>query len=172
MREEAAYLLDRALGFFLVPVAYVTEYNGERGAVVFYVKGASPSEDLKEYDPSWVMKAGVLDYIMCQTDRHTGNFLTHPDDPKRPILIDNGLGFPEADYWQWSPFVEAIYDVPITDDIRKSLRVTVKDNAVWKDIAELVGKVAANKARERAKEILANGMIKKPETAVTQEAGS
>lgn len=172
LREEAAYLLDRALGFFLVPVAYVTEYNGERGAVIFYVKGASPSEDLKEYDPSWVMKAGVLDYIMCQTDRHTGNFLTHPDDPKRPILIDNGLGFPEADYWQWSPFVEAIYDVPITDDIRKSLRVTVKDNAVWKDIAELVGKVAANKARERAKEILANGMIKKPETAVTQEAGS
>ena len=159
LREEAAYLLDRALGFNLVPVAYVTDFNDERGAVVCYVKGAAPSENINEYDPAWIMRAGVLDYIMMQTDRHTGNYLTHPDDPKRPILIDNGLGFPVADFVQWSPFVEAVIGKEIPTDILADLRVLVGDSAIWKDIATLVGQAAADKALARAKELIDNGAV-------------
>jgi hypothetical protein len=159
LREEAAYLLDRLLQFYLVPVAFVTEYNKEAGAVVYYVKGSKPSEDVSEYDTLWVAKAGTLDFIMCQTDRHTGNYRTHPDDDKRMILIDNGLGFPEDDYLQTSPFVEAMAGKQLPKEVVMALKACVKDKAVWDEIKELVGETAQDKALERAKLLLETGVM-------------
>jgi hypothetical protein len=96
---------------------------------------------------------------MDQTDRHTGNYLTHPDDPKRPILIDNGLGFPEKDYQQWSPFIDWAKGKTLPDDVLKVLKICVADRATWKDITELVGETASAKAQSRARLILDGGMV-------------
>jgi len=158
-REEAAYLLDRSLHFFMVPVAYVAEVNDEQGAAVFYVMGNEPATDISQYDPAWVERAAVLDYIMQQTDRHAGNFFTHPDDAKRIILIDNGLGFPATDLYFRSPFVDAMKGKPLSDESRKAIQHCLRDAATWTDIGDLLGPEACDLAHGRAEELLENGVI-------------
>lgn len=158
-REEAAYLLDRSLKFFLVPVAYVAEVSDEQGAAVYYVMGNEPATDLSQYDPAWVERAAVLDYIMQQTDRHAGNFFTHPDDEKRMILIDNGLGFPTTDQYFRSPFVDVMKGKPLSDETRAAIQHCLRDAATWTDIEDLLGQEACELARGRAEELLENGII-------------
>jgi len=155
--EEAAYLLDRALGFMLVPVAYVAEGgDGEIGAAIYYTFTASPGSNIKEYDPAWVERAAVFDYITGQTDRSEPghNYLNHPDDPTRPVLIDNGLSFPADDHELKSPFVDAWAGRPISDETLNAVMKLLGDSAVWADIAALVGTAAAVRARYNAQRLL------------------
>ena len=159
-REEAAYLLDRALGFALVPVAYVAEANDEKGAVVYYSLGNQPGKPVEQYAPEWIERAAVLDYIQAQTDRNTTNWLTHPDDPARMLLIDNGLGFPVDDQIETSsPFARAWVGNPFAPETGAAIKRLLGDAATWHDITALLGDQAAAKAYECAREILASGMI-------------
>jgi 2'-5' RNA ligase len=148
-REEAAYLLDRSLGFFLVPVAYVATVGDEEGAVLYYTAGAGEPKPAEEYALQWIERAGVLDYAMSQLDRHDGhNYLTHPDDPERMVLIDNGLAFPsDPKQFCQSNFCEAQYGKPLSAGILRQMQLAYNDHATWKDIAALVGSEAADKAR-------------------------
>lgn len=166
VREEAAYLLDRSLGFMLVPVAYVADVDDEMGAALFYSIGSTPSEDISSYAPEWIERAAVVDYIMSQQDRHPGNFLTHPDDPTRPILIDNSLGFPTNDeLYCASPFCEAMVNKPLSPDVMKAMQVCYDDAAAWQDITDLVGQVAVSKARDEClARLLQLGMVTHYET--------
>ncbi len=163
-REEAAYLLDRSLNFYLVPVSYVASVDDEVGAVIYYSQHSSDSKDVGEYNPIFVERAGVLDYIMCQIDRHTGNFRTHPDEPDRPVLIDNGLAFPVDDKTCYSPFIDAIRGKDLSPDTKRLLYICTLDMATWDDIRRLVGDEACNSAYERAVQVLALGMIPVEET--------
>lgn len=158
-REEATYILDRAMDFYLVPVAYVAVVDDEDGAVIHYVVGNRPSLDVSEYDPEWVEKAAILDYITYQTDRHEGNWLTHPDDDGRPVLIDNGLAWPSTDIPCYSPFVKAWIGKTFSDGAMNQLRLLVGDADVWSDINDLVGEDATKMAIVRANSILQQGMI-------------
>lgn len=158
-REEAAYLLDRSLNFYLVPVAYVADINDERGVVIHYSLNTSVSKDVYDYAPMWMERVAVLDYIMGQTDRHTGNFLTHPDEPDRPILIDNGLSFPSDEIACFSPFVDAMRGKPLSSETSRFLQVCVADMATWGDIERLIGADATLLAHSRAERVLALGMI-------------
>lgn len=162
VREEAAYLLDRSLGFYLVPVAYVAEADGEVGAAIYYSMGAGwPETTITEYGPVWVERAAVLDYIMSQTDRgYKHNYLTHPDDPTRMILIDNGLGFPEDEGIQCdSPFCSVMNEFPLSPETLAAIKACLNDIATWRDIAALIGGKAAGKARACAQELFDNGRI-------------
>lgn len=162
VREEAAWLLDRELNEpdnFLVPVAYVTEVDEQEGAALHYVTGREAAQSVSEYAPEWVERAGVLDYIAGQTDRHGGNWLTHPDDDGRPILIDNGMAFPVTSRPINSPFVDALRDRVLSSEMLLSLKQVVGNKALWQDIKGLVGKEAASTAWERASQLLQDGVI-------------
>lgn len=166
-REEAAYLLDRSLGFYLVPVAYVAECNGEMGAALYYSVGSQGSKDATEYDPQWIERAAVLDYIERQLDRNSGNWLTHPDDPQRPLIIDNGLSFPNDPSAQaYSPFCAAMVDKPLSNEALAAIKQCIGDAATWKDITDLVGAQAAEIARACAVKLLQEGKINDPQGAI------
>jgi hypothetical protein len=158
-REEAAYLLDRSLGFYLVPVAYVAEVDDEKGAALYYTFGAGPSRELDQYAPFWMERAAVLDFVAGQTDRHVGNWLTHPDDAGRPVMIDNGLAFPVEDLHCISPFCEAMIGKPLEPAVMAALRMCLADTSTWADIRRLVGPVAAQRALACVAELLSGGMI-------------
>jgi len=156
VREEAAYLLDRSLGFNLVPLAYVAESHGERGAVIYYTGGATTPKPLTAYSPEWMERAAVLDYIMSQQDRgELHNYLTHPDDPARPVLIDNGLTFPvDQEIYCESPFCQVMLGRPLSEPTLQAISVLQGDEATWKDIKALIGDPAVDKARACAQRLL------------------
>ena len=170
LREEAAYLLDRSLKFFMVPVAYVASVDDEHGAALYYVMGNDPATDMDNYDPEWVERAAIEDYIMQNTDRHAGNYLTHPDDPRRPVLIDNGLSFPATDQYFRSPFVDAMQGEGFSEESLDAIEHCLRDAATWTDIRDLVGEEACELAQTRAEELLEEGGI--PDEAPTTIAGT
>lgn len=148
--EEATYLADRAMEFYLVPVAFTAKVGDEEGAVVYYTGGASPSHSVSGYDPVWVERAAVLDYIVGQVDRHSKNWLTHPDDDRRPVLIDNGLTFPVTNLFIQSQFVAAMSGKKLSSAVLDRIDLLRNDPGAWADIEELVGSTATNLARARA----------------------
>lgn len=170
LREEAAYLLDRSLGFFLAPLAYVAESNDELGAAVMYSPGAPLGKAHGDYDPAWLEKAAVFDYISGQTDRGSvgHNYLTHSQDETRPVLYDNGLSFPaSADRECNSGFCNAQGSQPVSDSIMQALVMCKGDASCWTDIANLVGKDAAALAMGRLQKVIDAKCI-----AYTEDAAS
>lgn len=162
VREEAAYLLDRSLGFYLVPVAYVAEADDEVGAAIYYTFDAGQGLPVEQYAPAWIERAAVFEYITAQQDRHDlgHNYMTHPDDPTRPILIDNGLGFPaNEDLYCNSPFCAVMVNRPLSSGVLAAIARCLMDTATWNDIAVLVGTTAANHARTCAQRLLDEKMI-------------
>jgi hypothetical protein len=173
--EEACYLLDRALNFMLVPVSFVAESNDEKGAAIHWVLNSGQPVHADEYAPMWIEKAAALDFIAGQADRTHDphklnlNYLTHPDDPTRPVLIDNGLSFPTPDSTLTlaSDFVNAWGVKPFGLEVTAALNA-VQDNLVlWKRIGNLVGQPAADLAKARLDQIVHDGQL--PPTAETSQ---
>jgi hypothetical protein len=161
-REEAAYLVDRTMEMYLVPVSYVYDLDGNMGAAMYYVRGNDPIQDVSAYDDKWVEMAAVLDYVVCQVDRGMHNWLTHPDDPRRPILIDNSLTFPTQDSEHTKPnsaFVDAWRNKGISPRNLDALQLLSRSSALWRDVEECVGKDAVALAKDRVNKLLANGVI-------------
>ena len=166
-RAEANYLLDRELApdedHYLVPVTYLAEVDGELGSVQHYIQGREPRKAGDEYGPEWTEQAAVFDYISGQVDRMKNNNLTHPDDHRRPILIDNDLSFPHDETPKTrirSTFVEAARGNPISDRMMEQIELVYGNNALWEDIDDCLDDPDAGElARERAKELLRTGII-------------
>ena len=160
LREEAAYVLDRMLKWFLVPVAYAATANDEKGAAIYFAKQnggkAKPPED---YDHEWIEKAGVFDYITCQKDRgYKHNYLTHPDDAGRMILIDNGLCFPAGGTGQChSPFENLAYDYELSESTITDLNMALSDVAGWLYLTALVGPSAVEGVQSRMQSVINDG---------------
>lgn len=167
--EEAAWQIDRALDFYLVPLAYVAEVDGERGAVIHYVRGNQNPHEADHYGREWVMRAAALDYLIGQTDRgrdpgKNSNYFTHPDDQTRPILLDNGLSFPNATCPRpirsvfidaWRGWGNAAFSAEVMDALS-----LLKDNPVaWNCVADLVGNGPADLAKARLDKMLAMGCL-------------
>ena len=164
-RAEAAYLLDRELApdekHYLVPVAYITEIDGEIGSVQHYVIGRQDREDVSAYGQEWIEQAAVLDYIMGQVDRNGKNWLTHPHDTKRPVLIDNDLSFsPDKDETLHSTFVDAMTGRPLTQKTLDAIYLAIGSHDLWEDLQDcLEDEAAVANAKARAAELYMNGMI-------------
>lgn len=161
VREEAGYLLDRSLGTMLVPVAYVTEANDEEGAAVYYTFGMLPPRRPDEYGIDWIERAAIFDYVASQQDRgYHHNYGTHPDDPDRMILFDNGLSFPIfEDKHCRSPFCDLMLGKPLSDAALTMLVHCKYDVMAWNDITALVGPLAAGKAKACLQRLLNEKMI-------------
>ena len=79
-RERAAYLIDNQLGFGLVPEVVIAQYGSDVGSLQSWVDPAYHiSGDYMEFidglDYDQRIKAGLLDIIIGNTDRHGKNFL-------------------------------------------------------------------------------------------------
>lgn len=161
LREEAAYLLDRALSFYCVPLAYVAESNDELGAAVMYSPGAPMGKAHGNYDPAWIEKAAVFDAISGQTDRGSvgHNYLTHSQDDTRPVLYDNGMAFPAGDRECNSGFCNAFSGQPLSESTMQALVMCKGDASAWTDITNLVGKAAADAALARLQGLMDTQML-------------
>lgn len=160
-REEAAYLIDRSLGFMLVPVSYVAESYGEVGAAVYYTHEMLDARIPNQYSMYWIERAGVLDYVLGQHDRGLAhNYKTHPDDPSRMILFDNGLCLSSKDgSYVKSPFTDLITGLPLSDEVMLCLKRCMNDASTWIDVIELVGLDAVMSCKMRISKLLTNGVI-------------
>jgi 2'-5' RNA ligase len=173
LREEAAWLVDQALtddDHHLVPLAYVIDLDGEDGSVLYYSRDHDDAQDTSAYGPEWIELAAVLDFIIGQTDRGMHNWLTHPDDPKRPLLIDNGLAFPAPGSPRQivSAFIEAQGDKPISSEVLQAVALLCGDKSLWHDLETMLGKNAALMGQQRACELRDHGAISvSSETAET-----
>lgn len=161
VREEAAYLLDRCLGVYLVPLAYIAEVEGERGAALHYVRGNEPRQNVTEYATVWIESAAVLDFVNGQTDRMAHNWLTHPQDETRPILIDNGLTYSVTPRPIHSAFVDAWAGQLLSASTLQALKQCQGD-VVWRDIEAIVGAEAAHQAKERLRILIEQEKIPIP----------
>lgn len=99
--ERAAYLLDRELGFGMVPVVVLRKWQGRRGAAVVWVPDAIDESDrrdqgLKPADPLILGRQKALmrvfDALILNTDRNLSNQLITPADWQLH-LIDHSRSF-------------------------------------------------------------------------------
>lgn len=170
VREEAVYLIDRSLGFFLVPVTWVAEADDEEGAVVWYSMGNQPANPPDQYDPKWTVRAAVLDYVISQQDRKLcHNYLTVVDEPDRPLLYDNGYSLPEnPELYCESLFCAQWLNQPLPSDVIEAMRQCKGDASAWADVQSLIGKQATQKALTCLQRLIDEGMI----TSETSHHGS
>jgi len=91
-RERAAYLVDKFLGFELVPPTIIREIEGEVGSFQQYIQDAKSGYEVDKNEIKMVemIKMRVFDYIIWNTDRFGSNFLVKG---KKLWAIDNGLSF-------------------------------------------------------------------------------
>jgi len=93
-RERAAYLVDRFLGFGLIPPTVIREIDGEIGSMQQFIPDAkteyqvSKDELAGDSSQQQLMKLWILDYIICSSDRKDNLF-----KDGKIWAIDNGLSF-------------------------------------------------------------------------------
>ena len=168
-RAEAVYLLDRELASdgkrYLVPLSYMAQNGDEEGSVQHYISHRKPRKTVVSYEPEWIERAAVLDYISGQLDRKQKNYLTHPYNEKRPILIDNELSFsPDPDKRVKSSFVEAMRGEPLSETTLDMIYLALGNRDLWEDLlACLDDEQAVENARNRAQQLLDEGMLPKAE---------
>jgi hypothetical protein len=169
-RSEAVYLLDRELASdekrYLVPLSYMAQNGNDEGSVQHYISHRKPRKTVVSYEPEWIERAAVLDYISGQLDRKQKNYLTHPYNEKRPILIDNELSFsPDPNKRVKSSFVEAMRGEPLSETTLDMIYLALGNRDLWEDLlACLDDEQAVENARERAQQLLDEGMLPKAES--------
>jgi hypothetical protein len=86
--DVAAYELDKMLGLNMVPVTVEKRYEGEKGAVQWWIENAMTEGDRKEkgLEPpdkdAWnqaIFKVRLFDNLIYNIDRNLGNLLITPD---------------------------------------------------------------------------------------------
>jgi hypothetical protein len=98
--ERAAYLLDRALGLDMVPVAVLRSRRGDDGALVDWVENASHQSEMPREPTSQEMiylgrqkkLMRLFDALIANTDRRPPNWLIGDEDWKL-YLIDHSRAF-------------------------------------------------------------------------------
>jgi len=90
-RERAAYLVNKFLGFDLIPATVIREIDGEVGSLQEFIPDTKAYDG--ELDKFSLIDLGLLDYINFNRDRHPANLLTEKTNNKKIYAIDNGLTF-------------------------------------------------------------------------------
>jgi len=99
--ELAAYRMDRLLGIGLVPVTVLRTIGNEIGSVQYWIERAMTMQEAVEHGlsprhpeqlPAQVMAMYVLDAIIDNRDRNTGNMLVRPQTDEL-FLIDHSRSF-------------------------------------------------------------------------------
>ena len=123
--ERASYLVDKFLGFNLVPTTVIREVNGEIGSMQEFVFESTVGLEiddklLKTNYRDALKKMWVFDYIVWNGDRHDANFLVNSDGLH---AIDHGLTF-VREHIQPSIY-EDFYDESMPEDIIRNLNIVL-----------------------------------------------
>ena len=135
-REVCSYLVDRALGFDLVPPTVARELADlGPGSAQAWVDARTGWKWLAdgEYDyrkdvhNPWLHRLAALDFVTGQIDRHANNFIV--DAEKRVYAIDNGYAFPAEDdrKWFWSNVGKRLVGTPIHPLVRAEIAAADPD---------------------------------------------
>lgn len=119
-REAATYSVAKVLNLtHLVPVTVEKDYNGRVGSVQHWKEDAQAAKFvLDKYDGDEDLSlSAAFDFLICNTDRHEGNWMVGNADGKL-TLIDHGLNFPtnELDHFDSELFARAMRKkMPVPD---------------------------------------------------------
>jgi len=95
--ERAAYIINEMLGLGLVPSTILHLVDGEVVSAMKWVRGKRPCQP----QPPLLE---MFDYLICNTDRHGGNWLVKPSG--RVWAIDNAYSFRDYRYADDFDYVE------------------------------------------------------------------
>src|SRR5579864_1116178 len=124
-REAAAFRIDRALGFNLVPLTVVRDIDKEVGSAQSWV---DIEGSLYGYLKADQARLAVLDYILGNTDRHVFNWRTQTDG--RPSAIDNGLCLPlDTSEPLRSRWIHQLRDEDLPDAVMKEIALLTAKRA-------------------------------------------
>lgn len=135
-REVCSYLVDRALGFDLVPPTVARDLEGfGPGSAQAWVNARTGWKWLAdgEYDyrrdlrNPWLHRLAALDFVTGQIDRHANNFIV--DAERRVYAIDNGYAFPKEDdrKWFWSNVGKRLVGDPVHPLVRAEIAAADPD---------------------------------------------
>ena len=145
IREAAASTLDDLLGFNVVPPTYLREYTIEGtpqiASVQTYVKGIRGMEGygLGEENKNDLIKIVLLDFVLGNVDRHSGNVII--TDKGRVKAIDNesilgvmrkwgGYGGSQNYAYDRIPWSRTNISIPVPLKIQKALKNLVYEDFV------------------------------------------
>lgn len=99
-REYASYLVDKFLGFNLIPTTIIGEIDGKIGSLQEFIPDAKTTsrckkEELEKFHKEF-LNLFALDYIIYNSDRNWGNCLVAKN---KFYAIDNGLTFGNDALW-------------------------------------------------------------------------
>lgn len=138
--ERAAYVVDEALGFRLVPPTILHLHDGKVVSAMKWVRGSYPTISR----PPLLY---IFDYIINNDDRHSGNWLIKPSG--RVWAIDNALSF--------SPYVGDIVGYELPDKIRVKIVEVLKDTRKFRRrLKALLNKEQIDAVIKRMRKVLAS----------------
>lgn len=134
-REVAAYLVDKALEFELVPPTVVREIDEEIGSLQKYIDGTEmyydalkTEDDFKRYEKEFI-KMWIFDYIIWNSDRSNSNHLMKEGSV---CAIDNGLSFGNDTLRQLAG--RFTFDAKTPQDILEKIENFLSDEDKIKDL--------------------------------------
>lgn len=155
-RERAAYLLDKFLGFNLVPPTVIRDIDDEIGSLQQFIPDAKAGMELSVEeleDPNLeaeLLRLWIFDFIIHNSDRHRWNFLVKDS---KVHAIDNGLSFGNDP-------LKTIYEVSdkavpqdIVDGITRFLTQDGIKNLCEDLMGELISKTEVDYCMKRIKTI-------------------
>jgi len=141
MRERAAYLVDRFLGFKLVPPTTIREIDGRIGSAQQFIPDTRSfyeisGEEREVYDDE-LNRLWFLDYLIWNMDRHGNNLLAGetPEGNRSIHAIDNGLSFSgKRDSGSISHYLHK----PVPSDVSEKVRAIIHDSEKKELLRELL----------------------------------
>lgn len=141
-RERAAFLVDKFLGFDLVPPTVIRKENGEIGSMQEFIPDPkeayillSDNKKRNRYIKDQMMKLWVFDYIIHNSDRHPGNCLVKDDTVR---AIDHGFCFSRDSLRREC---EIFWDKPITSEIKEKLQAFLAQKDMQRVLGDLLSEL-------------------------------
>ncbi len=142
-RERASYVVDKFLGFDLVPPTIIKKINGEIGSVQAFIPdadvGSMVSKEKKEENviKEQLKSLWVFDLLVYNSDRHNKNWMISGE---RIIAIDNGLCFGESELSSENQFFDEEVPAETIEKLEKLSVDTERQENLREMLLELLPK--------------------------------
>jgi|GEM_PF-1847452 hypothetical protein len=141
LRERAAYLVDRFLGFNLVPPTTIREVDGRVGSVQQFIPDTQELCEISHTDcaahDSDFGRLMLFDYLVWNADRNERNLLVSktPEGKRSIHAIDNSLTFDgQASLYS----VKNSLGEPVPSDIAQNIQKIIQDEGMKALLKELL----------------------------------
>lgn len=141
-RERAAFLLDSFLKTNLVPETVIRDIEGQGlGSMQRFIPNAKIAEEYSqsllrvlEGFTSQIMRLHILDFILAERDRHTGNWMIDKD--RKVWAIDHGNSFGKDPIRLNHEVIDHEFEAELVDKIKELAEGGLQDDLRKKFIDE------------------------------------